>query len=93
MRSTDRDESVAARFSERRAAAEAYLWREMNARGLRAQDGWKIMELTRDTIDGSELVLRPLHLWQAAPPELVCVISLMEDDASIHSNCEDERAS
>jgi hypothetical protein len=87
---TTRDELLATRFSERRAAAEAFLWREMNARGLRAQDGWKIMELTRDTIDGSEMVLRPLHLWQPAPADVVCVIRLDADHAEIHSTCEQD---
>lgn len=89
---TTRDESLAARFSERRADAESWLWREMNARGLRAQDGWKIMELTRDTIDGSEMVLRPLHLWQPAPDDLVCVVRLDADHAEVHSTCEQEHA-
>jgi hypothetical protein len=82
---TSRDETFAARFSERRAAAEAYLWREMNARGLHAQDGWKIMDLARETRDGSELVLRPMHLWQPAPQELVCVISLAGEDPAMHA--------
>jgi hypothetical protein len=50
------------------------------------------MELTRYTIDGSEMVLRPLHLWQPAPDDLVCVVRLDADHAEVHSTCEQEHA-
>jgi len=82
-----RSSSLAQAFSERCAVARAHLRREMEARGLHQSDGWDIMETTRDRADGSEIVLRPLHLHLAAPDELECVVRI-EADSAMDSNCD-----
>lgn len=85
-----RDEHFAVQFSEQRAAAEAHLWRQMEARGMHARDGWKITEVMRDTRGGTELVLRPLHLWHATPPDLECVVWVRNDDGAVDASCTPE---
>ena len=56
--------------------AESYLWREMGERGLHKEDGWSIVEFTREAEDGTEVVMRPLHLYRAAPAGLECVFGV-----------------
>jgi hypothetical protein len=84
---TDRDRESANRFSERREAAYAHLWRLMEAHGLFARDGWKVTEFTREGHSGTELVIRPLHLWHEAPPELECVIWVHGESGSVDASC------
>lgn len=74
-------------FAIRREAARAYLWREMNARGLFERDGWRIVETTRETANGTELVMRPMHRALPAPEGLECVVEIREDEV-IESHCE-----
>jgi hypothetical protein len=82
-----RSSSLAQAFSAKCAVARAHLRREMEARGLRQSDGWKIMETVRDCVGGSELVMRPLHMHLQAPDDLECVVRI-EEDSSIDSNCD-----
>src|SRR5512140_330108 len=86
------DQHSADRFAEKRAAAESYLWREMEARGLHRHDGWSIGEFLRDTRGGTELILRPIHLWHQTPPELECVIWVGTDDGNVHAECTPDAA-
>jgi hypothetical protein len=74
-------------FSKAIAEARAHLWREMEARGLYARDGWKVTETTRAAGGGSQLVLRPLHLQKPAPDDLECVVAIDEDAKSIDMDC------
>lgn len=85
-----KDQQFAGEFSEQRAAAEAHLWRQMEARGLHAKDGWKVIEMMRDTRDGIELVLRPMHLWHASPHDLECVVWVRNDDGVVDASCTPE---
>lgn len=71
----DRPGPVATELADRYAIAEAYLWLEMNGRGLHKQDGWTIVEFMRDAGNGTEIVLRPLHFYKPTPPGIECVIS------------------
>jgi len=71
----------------KREAAEVYLWHEMNMRGLFADDGWSIVETTRETATGTELVLRPLHRFLPSPEGLECVVEIHEDTHLIDAHC------
>ena len=82
-----RTRMLATALAEERANAEALLWREMEKRGLRAADGWRIVEFTRDAQGGTEIVLRPLHLYLSSPPGLECVVGLVGEDGKVHSRC------
>jgi hypothetical protein len=73
--------------SARREAARAYLWREMNARGLFEHDGWRILETTRDMAGRTELVLRPVHTFLPSPEGLECIVEIHED-SFVDSHCE-----
>jgi hypothetical protein len=78
---------LAQTFAERCAQARAYLRREMNSRGLREEDGWKIVETLRGDGTRTVLVLRPIHLRLLAPDGLECVVEMREDE-TIDSHCE-----
>lgn len=82
-----RDREHAERFAAHRAEAEAELWRRMDALGLHARDGWRLAETTRDAMDGTELVIRPLHMSRDPPPDLQCIVHVREDDGSIDIRC------
>ena len=82
------DKVAAARFAKACEEARAHLRKEMEARGLHERDGWKIVETMRHARGGgSELVLRPLHLHELAPPDLECVVAIDEDARSIDMDC------
>jgi hypothetical protein len=78
---------LAQTFAERCAQARAYLRREMDARGLREEDGWRIAETLRGDGARTEVVMRPIHLQLDAPDGLECVVEMHEDE-SIDSHCE-----
>ena len=80
------DKDPAARFAAHRVEAENRLRHEMEALGLYARDGWKIAEVTREARNGTELVLRPLHLRLDAPKGLECRIWIHEDDGSVDAS-------
>lgn len=68
-------------------AAETYLWRKMEERGMTREGGWKVVEFTRDTRGGTELVLRPMHLWHQSPYDLECVVWVRNEDGLIEASC------
>jgi hypothetical protein len=84
------DQQSANRFAEKRIEAEEHLWREMEARGFHRKDGWKMGEFLRDTRGGTELVLRPIHLWHPTPPELECVIWVSYENGDVNAQCTPE---
>jgi len=59
----------------------------MEQLGLRRDDGWSIVEFTRESAGATELVLRPLHLRLPSPPVLECVVGIVEDSATIQIEC------
>ena len=83
----DRTQLLAKALAEERAKAEQHLWREMEAHGLRKADGWRIVEFTRESGGGTEIVLRPLHLYLPSPPGLECVVGVMDQPGDIHAEC------
>ena len=89
MRNADQDRTqvLATALARERAQAEAHLWREMESRGLLKDDGWRIVEFTREARGGTEIVLRPLHLYLPSPKGLECVVGIM-DERGVHSRCE-----
>jgi hypothetical protein len=78
---------LAQTFAERCAQARAYLRREMEARGLREEDGWKIVETLRGDGSRTEVHMRPIHLRLLAPDGLECIVEMHEDEF-IDSHCE-----
>ena len=68
------DHAGSVAFAERYRAAKAFLRKEMDRLGLREADGWRISELHRDGMRGSEIVLRPIHVRLAAPEDVECVV-------------------
>lgn len=81
------DKDFALRFSAHRAEAEALLRRLMEARGLYEHDGWRIVETTRDARQGTELVIRPLHMKHSAPAGLECVVWVRGEDGTVDVQC------
>lgn len=81
------DKDFATRFSAHRAEAEAVLRRRMEARGLYERDGWRIAETTRDARQGTELVIRPIHLRHPSPDGLECVVWVRGEDGSVDVHC------
>ena len=84
----DRDTAVAATFSERCHAARGHLLKTMEALGMREKDGWRIAESVRQVRGGSELVLRPLHLYLNAPPDMECVVWIADGGNDIDMSCQ-----
>ena len=78
----DRTRQIALALSERRDIARIMLRREMEARGLTEKDGRKIDEQLRNVVGGTELVLRPIHMREHAPDDLVYVVAINEEDGS-----------
>lgn len=87
-----RDQNLAGKFAQQRAAALAHLRREMEARGLHERDGWRIVESTREAGGGIELILRPMHLRLPAPEDLECIVRIVPDDDRIDMQCEPPHA-
>jgi hypothetical protein len=81
------EDVIARTFAKRCEEARAYLRREMNARGLRVEDGWQIVETLRGDGRCTELVMRPIHLHLPWPEDLECVVE-MHEDQFIDSHCE-----
>lgn len=87
----EHDLRVTQEFSAKCAEAEASLWREMEALGLRKSDGWRIIELTRGVHQGTEMVLRPVHSTLPTPEGLECVVLIEEHGHAVHSVCNTPR--
>lgn len=87
----DRTQLLAKALAEERTKAEQHLWREMEKHGLTKADGWRIVEFTREAQGGTEIVLRPLHLYLPSPPGLECVVGVMDRPGGIQSECAPSR--
>lgn len=85
-----RDDQFADQFAEERVAAETHLWRRMEERGMTRDGGWKVVEFTRDTRGGTELVLRPMHLWHESPYDMECVVWVRNEDGLVEASCTPE---
>ncbi len=78
---------LAQTFAQRREEARAYLRREMEARGLREKDGWRIVETIRAMGARTELVMRPIHIHLPTPDGIECVVEIHENE-TIDSHCD-----
>ena len=83
-----RDTLASLSFSRRRAEALAHLRAEMEKLGMHEADGWHIVETTRQVADGSELVMRPLHMHLPTPEGLECVVHIDEIGSTVEAHCE-----
>jgi hypothetical protein len=71
----NQDEVLTAAVRARLEQARAEVAARMAAHGLREKDGWRIHEEMRSTIDGTQWVVRPVHIHRDAPGlEAVVVI-------------------
>ena len=75
---TDEDRVLVAALRARIAAARAVLHERMGAMGLTEAGGWTIAEELCNVADGSELVLRPMHL-KHDPPEFEVKVCIAAD--------------
>jgi hypothetical protein len=60
-------EALAADVNRRIAAARESLSARMHDLGLKAKDGWRIMEEIRHTVEGTQWIFRPVHLRESSP--------------------------
>lgn len=74
----DQDQVLAAAVIARIEDARAELARGMEAAGLRAKDGWRVLEELRTTPTGTQFVFRPVHTRLDAPP-LETVVTVTSD--------------
>lgn len=72
--STEDDALLAEGFGARCKAAREHLRGMMEKLGMNERDGWRIGESVRQASGGSELVLRPLHRYLNAPPDMECIV-------------------
>jgi len=63
----NQDEVLSAALRARLSQARDEVVARMKARGLMEKDGWRIHEEMRTTIDGTQWVLRPVHIHDDAP--------------------------
>jgi hypothetical protein len=63
----NQDEVLSAALRARIMQARAEVAASMAAHGLSENDGWRIHEEMRSTIDGTQWVLRPVHIHRDAP--------------------------
>ena len=84
-----KDTAFAHQFATRCEEARNTLWQHMRERGLHAEDGWRIHEVTRHVSGRTEIVMRPIHMRLPAPPELECSCSIDEPGEDISAQCND----
>ena len=82
-----RTQHLARAMATERERAKDMLRDEMRGLGLREEDGWNIVEFTRDARGGTEIVLRPLHRQLPSPPGLECIVGIVEEDGTVHARC------
>ncbi len=80
------DAELSVQFSDKMHHAQLYLRSEMNRLGLLEEDGWKIIQVTREGRGGTEMVLRPFHARLTAPVGLECVVWISADPI-VDSEC------
>jgi hypothetical protein len=61
------DEVLSAALRARLIQARDDVVAQMKACGLSEKDGWRIHEEMRSTLDGTQWVLRPVHIHRDAP--------------------------
>ena len=84
---TPRDEHLFAEFTSRCAEARGRLREHMAERGLRAEDGWRIHEFTRESDGQVQLVMRPVHSQLGSPGDLECNCTIDEPGSNISADC------
>jgi hypothetical protein len=82
-----RTDSLSQALSAERERLRLYLWGEMEKLGLRKEDGWSILEFTRESEGGTQIVLRPMHMRLTPPDGMECVVGIVEDSGGIHGRC------
>lgn len=80
------DVELSVQFTDKVQNAHAYLESEMKRLGLLREDGWTIIQVTREGRGGTEMVLRPFHSKLAAPEGLECVVWVSAEPA-VDSEC------
>ena len=81
------DADLSVRFSDKVQQAHAYLEAEMKRLGLLQEDGWKIIQKTREGRGVTEMVLRPFHFRLAPPEGLECIVWISAAEPAVDSEC------
>ena len=85
------DAELSVLFGDKMRHAQAYLRSEMTRLGLLEENGWKIVQDTRERRGGTEMVLRPFHSRLAAPDGLECIVWVsIEPKVSVEPRVESE---
>lgn len=80
------DAELSVRFTDKVQHAHEYLQSEMKRLGLLEEDGWKIVQVTREGRGGTEMVLRPFHSKLEAPEGLECIVWISAEP-KVDSEC------
>ena len=75
-------EALANEVVRRIAAAKAQLLVDMDAHGLKREDGWRVVEELRTTVGGTLFVFRPVHLRKDSP-DLEATVGIDSDGRAI----------
>jgi hypothetical protein len=68
------DVAIAALLAARIAQAKAQLHARMREGGLSPENGWRVLEEIRNTPNGQEFVIRPIHLQEESDLEVTVAI-------------------
>ena len=67
-------ETLASSVAARLEAAKAALLAQMHSLGFTPENGWRIIEELRHTIEGTEWTFRPMHIREVAPHDLISTV-------------------
>ena len=80
------DAELSERFTDKVQQAHAYLESELKRLGLLQDEGWKIVQVTREARGGTEMILRPFHFRLTPPEGLECIVWITAEPA-VDSEC------
>ena len=78
--------SVAARLE----VAKSALLAQMHSLGFKPEDGWRIVEELRHTVDGTEWTFRPMHIREAAPHDLLSTVLIDHEGRLVAQGTHDD---
>ena len=67
-------ETLASTVAAQLEAARSALLAQMHALGFKPENGWRIVEELRHTVEGTEWVFRPMHIREVAPHDLRSIV-------------------
>jgi len=67
-------ETLANSVTARLEAAKSGLLAQMHSLGFKPENGWRIVEELRHTVEGTEWIFRPMHIRETAPRDLFSAV-------------------